>query len=74
MRTRYVYAVMVPEDTGLDGLYSTASGAIARLREYGDVSRGAVGKLARGEIVYLDPDGDESTTETHAVRVPVHRA
>ena len=66
---RYVYAVFVPEDSGLDRLYSTASKAIKRLKQYGVVNRGAVAALHRGEIVY---NADDEASQSHATRLPVN--
>ena len=66
---RYVYAVFVPDDTGLDRLYSTPSKAIKRLKEYGDVKRGAVVALRRGETVY---NANDETSESYACRLPLN--
>ena len=66
---RYVYAVFVPEDSGLDRLYSTARKAIKRLKQYGDVKRGAVASLHRGEIVY---NTDDEANQAYASRLPVN--
>lgn len=65
---RYVYAVFVPEDTGLDHLYSTPSKAIARLKAYGDVPRGAITALRQGKFVYSVRDEADTA---YACRLPI---
>jgi hypothetical protein len=64
----YVYAVMTPEDGDVDMLYSTASKAIARLKGYGPVERGAVGKLHAGKAVFILPSAEDEYPETHAIK------
>lgn len=69
-KIRFVYAVMVPADTGLDSVYGRASDAIARLKEYGPVPARAVSDLRGGAIVYVEADSAEES-ETHALRLQV---
>lgn len=65
---KFVYAVDVPEDSGIDGLYSTPAKALARLREYGPVKGDRlVSRLRNGEIIYLDED----SSSVHAYRFAV---
>jgi hypothetical protein len=70
-KPRFVYAVMVPEDTGLDSVYGRASDAIARLKEYGPVPDRASRDLRSVGIVYVLPSEGYAHPETHAVRLRV---
>jgi hypothetical protein len=67
-KNRYVYVVDVPEGSGIDGIFSTASKAISRLKEYGPVARGSVRALMGGKSVYVQASDDDEHPQTHAYR------